>query len=373
MLESLNALGISFAHDRGASIVEMEGCRGRPRTGPVVLWLENSGTSLRFLTALCCLGYGRYRLDGNARMRERPIGDLVGALRQLGVEARCEADNDCPPVNVTATGLPGGHIQVKADISSQFTSALLMVAPCARNPVLLEIEGDVVSAPYIEMSLQVMKEFGVDVERESPERFRITPQPYQGRVYEIEPDASAASYFFAAAAITGGQVTVEGLSRASLQGDLRFVSVLSRMGCRVTFGPNEVTVAGGALHGIDINMGPISDTAPTLAAVACFAEGPTRIRNVGHMRHKETDRIGALVSELTRLGQRVEEHDDGLTIHPAAMAPALVETYDDHRMAMSFALVGLRSPGVRIANPGCTAKTYPRFFEDLDALLGRPS
>jgi len=371
MLESLRALGLQFVHDRDAATVEIEGCHGRPRTGPVVLWLENSGTSLRFLTAVCCLGYGRYRLDGNARMRERPIGDLVEALCQWGVEARCEADNDCPPVNITATGLPAGNLRVKADISSQFASALLMVAPCARSPVLLEIEGQVVSAPYIEMSLRVMKDFGVDVEREGPGRFRIAPQPYLGRLYDIEPDASSASYFFAAAAVTGGRVTVEGLSRDSLQGDLRFVSVLSRMGCQVQFGANEVTVAGGPLRGVDIDMGPISDTAPTLAAVACFAEGPTRIRNVGHMRHKETDRIAALVAELTRIGQRVEEHSDGLTIYPAPIAPATIETYADHRMAMSFALVGLRAPGIRIADPGCTAKTYPRFFEDLRLLRGQ--
>ncbi|MGH7128747.1 MAG: 3-phosphoshikimate 1-carboxyvinyltransferase, partial [Planctomycetaceae bacterium] len=315
------------------------------------------------------------------------------ALHALGADVICERGGDCPPVIVRADGLPGGTATVAGDVSSQFLSALLMAAPCAHQAVELKIEGELVSEPYVEMTRRVMASFGVHVaigrdaessfgrdaessERSAPlriaadRRFRIEPASYQARDYQIEPDASAASYFFAVAAITGGEVTVEGLTRESLQGDVRFIDVLERMGCEVVRHPDAIGVRGGSLRGIDVDMNAISDTAQTLAAVAVFAEGPTRIRNVAHVRHKETDRIAAVATELRRLGQTVEEFDDGLVIHPAPPRPATIETYDDHRMAMSFALVGLRVPGVRIADPGCTAKTYPRFFDDLRTLCG---
>ncbi|HUG92543.1 MAG TPA: 3-phosphoshikimate 1-carboxyvinyltransferase [Planctomycetaceae bacterium] len=381
MIESLRRLGVEVRHGTAAAEAIVDGCRGRPPAPAAELCLENSGTSIRFLTAVCTLGSGRFRLDGNARMRQRPIGDLVRALGALGAGAACEGGSDCPPVIVAADGLPGGTARVAGDLSSQFLSALLLAAPCARGPVELRVEGELVSQPYVEMTLGVMSRFGVDIERETtssgvPSLFRIRPAVYRACDYAIEPDASAASYFFAAAAITGGEVTVEGLSRDSLQGDLAFVRVLEQMGCGVRYEPNAVTVTGGRhgrsglLRGIDVDMNAISDTAQTLAAVAVFAEGPTRIRNIAHVRHKETDRIAAVASELRRLGIRADEHADGLTIHPGSVQPAVVETYDDHRMAMSFALVGLRVPGIRIADPGCTAKTYPRFWDDLAALSG---
>jgi 3-phosphoshikimate 1-carboxyvinyltransferase len=273
---------------------------------------------------------------------------------------------------VRAAGLPGGRASIAADISSQFLSALLMTAPCAEAAVELLLEGPLVSEPYVEMTRRVMEDFGVRVETPSAGGFRIVPQRYQGRDYAIEPDASAASYFFAAAAITGGEVTVVGLSRGSLQGDVRFVEVLEQMGCAVRWDEDSITVSGRPLRGVDVDMNAISDTAQTLAAVAVFAEGATRIRHIAHVRHKETDRIRALVTELGRLGVAAHEHDDGLTIQPplggpAAIHPALVETYDDHRMAMSFSLVGLRAPGIRINDPACVGKTYPDFFEDLAA------
>ena len=232
----------------------------------------------------------------------------------------------------------------------------------------LVLRGQVVSEPYIDMTVRMMQAFDVNVDQSTKGRYRIVPQPYRGRAYEIEPDASAASYFFAAAAVTGGEITVEGLSRDSLQGDVGFVDVLAKMGCDVTWGESSITVRGGALRGIDVDMNRISDTAQTLAAIAPFAAGATRIRNVAHIRHKETDRIHALATELRALGITVDEHEDGLTIHPGPIRPAVVETYDDHRMAMSFSLIGLKVPGIRIANPDCTAKTYPRFFNDLQAL-----
>jgi 3-phosphoshikimate 1-carboxyvinyltransferase len=271
---------------------------------------------------------------------------------------------------VESHGLAGGNSHVPGSISSQYLSALLMAAPAAGGPVDIHIDGTLVSEPYIDMTLGVMAQFGVEVGTSVEGQYRIRPTPYRPNNYDIEPDASAASYFFAAAAVTGGEITVEGLNRWSLQGDVRFVEALERMGCDVVYGEKGITVKGKQLHGIDIDMNAISDTAQTLAAVAVFAEGPTTIRRIAHVRHKETDRIAAVATELRRLGQEIEEFPDGLTIHPCPVTPAVVRTYDDHRMAMSFALIGLRAAGVQIADPGCTAKTYPGFWDDLAALRG---
>ena len=368
MIESLKRLGISVVHDPKACTIEIQGCAGNIPNPSADLWLENSGTSIRFLTALCSLGRGRYRLDGSTRMRERPIGELVSGLQQLGCNIQSELQSGFPPVIVEGQGLRGGKVVVPGDVSSQFLSALLMAAPGAQQPVELRVQGTLVSEPYIDMTLGVMAQFGVEVATPDEGVYRIQPACYHSNDYSIEPDASAASYFFGLAAVTGGEITVEGLNRWSLQGDVRFVEALQQMGCDVIFRDDGITVKGKPLKGISIDMNDISDTAQTLAAVAPFAEGPTRIYNVAHMRFKETDRIHALVTELARLGLKVEETTDSLTIHPGPMQPAVIETYNDHRMAMSFALIGIRSPGVTIANPQCTEKTYPRFFEDLARL-----
>jgi 3-phosphoshikimate 1-carboxyvinyltransferase len=333
------------------------------------LFVANSGTSMRFLTALVSLGHGRYGLDGVPRMRQRPVGDLLSALRQLGVSARSEAGNDCPPVVVEANGLAGGRARIRGDVSSQFLSGLLMAAPRATADITLELDGPLVSEPYVAMTEALLREWGLVVERHPGPLFFI-PAPQHAAVpawYLVEPDASAASYFWAAAAITGGSVGVDGISRDRLQGDVRFVDLLERMGCKVAAGAS-LTVEGGPLHGIDVDMNDISDTVMTLAAVALFAEGPTTIRNVAHIRHKETDRLAALAIELRRLGAAVAEFADGLTITPGPLHGAAVATYNDHRMAMSLALVGLRLPGVVIQDPGCVAKTYPGFFADLERL-----
>jgi 3-phosphoshikimate 1-carboxyvinyltransferase len=333
------------------------------------LFVANSGTSMRFLTALVSLGQGRYRIDGVSRMRERPIEDLLSALRQLGVRAASEQQNGYPPVVIEADGLRGGQARLHGDVSSQFLSGLLLVAPLAQSEITIEVDGPLVSAPYVAMTVAMMHEFGVDVDTDGASYFRAPIRPwYEARSWQIEPDASAASYFFAAAAITRGQVTVAGLGNSSLQGDVRFVDVLKDMGCRVAVGPEGYTVAGGPLHGIDVDMNATSDCVMTLAAVACFAKGPTTIRNVAHIRHKETDRLQALTTELRKIGAQVEEFADGLTILPGALHGAAIDTYNDHRMAMSMALVGLTIPGIVIRNPGCVAKTYPRFFEDLQRL-----
>ena len=372
MIEGLRALGIPVDHHVDECRCVVDGMAGRIPAQAADLRMENSGTSIRFLTSVCALGQGRYRLDGVSRMRERPIGDLVDTLRALGASISFEVpDSRCPPVLVDpADGqLSGGIATIHGGISSQFLSSLLMAAPACQKPVQLNVDGTLVSPPYVRMTLKMMEAFGVHVQNSDAfDSFRIAPQTYRAQTYDIEPDASAASYFFGVAAVTGGRVTVEGLSQDALQGDVRFAAALERMGCQVSWDADEITVQGGTLHGIEIDMNAISDTAQTLATVAVFADSPTTITNVGHMRHKETDRIHAVVEELNRAGIRAEESADGMTIHPGNPHPADIQTYDDHRMAMSFSLLGLRADGIRIKDPACTAKTYPNWFEDLDRL-----
>ncbi len=368
MIAALCQLGIRVEYDIKAKTIRVSGCHGRPPAVEADLFVANSGTTIRFLSALATLGRGRFRLDGTPHMRERPIEDLLDALNQLGATTYTQLKNGCPPVIVEAAGLPGGQATVSGEISSQFLSALLMAAPYAQNPVELLLPGPLVSQPYVAMTIAVMKSFGVSVEAQST-CFRVaTDKGYQGTDYEIEPDASAASYFFAAAAITGGKITVEGLSRQSLQGDVAFCDCLEKMGCQVEYADNSLTVCGAKLRGIEVNMNAISDTVQTLAAAALFAAGPTTISGVAHIRHKETDRIRALAGELRKLGAHVEERPDGLRITPGKLRPARIETYNDHRMAMSLALVGLVVPGIIILNPECTAKTYPDFFADIRRL-----
>lgn len=370
MVAALRRLGVGIEIGATEDCLLVTGCGGRLPAEAVDLYVANSGTTARFLTAVAALGRGVYRFDGTRRMRERPIRDLLDALGQLGVEAVSELANGCPPVVVRGrSGLHGGRATIAGGVSSQFVSGLLMAAPYAETDVVLELQGNVVSEPYIDMTLAVMSAFGVSVGHDVPTRFVVpAAQRYRACHYAIEPDASAASYFFAAAAITGGTVTVEGLSRGSLQGDLAFCECLRQMGCHVCYGDDSVTVSGGALRGIDVEMGAISDTCQTLAVVALFAEGPTTVRGVVHIRHKETDRLAALAAELGRLGAGVRELPDGLVITPGDLHGVEIETYKDHRMAMSLALAGLKVPGVSIRDPGCVAKTYPRFFSDLDSL-----
>ncbi len=365
MIEALRQLGVSVEHDVKAKTMRVSGCNGRPPAKQADLFAANSGTTIRFLTAMAALGRGRFRLDGTPRMRQRPIQDLLDALGQLGARAYSELRTGCPPVIVEGRGLRGGRAEIAGDVSSQFLSGLLLAAAYAENPVELVLRGKLVSEPYAAMTVAVMAAFGVQVQTR-PGGF-IVPAGvgYIGRSFEIEPDASAASYFFAAAAISGGKITVEGLSRQSLQGDVAFCSCLEKMGCPVEYGKNAITVCGGKLRGIDVDMNAISDTVQTLAAVALFADGPTTISGAAHIRHKETDRIHALACELRKIGAGVEERPDGLRITPGKLRGAKIETYNDHRMAMSMALVGLAVPGIVILDPECTAKTYPDFFTDL--------
>ena len=369
MIAAWRALGLEIQESEDRTRCWVSGCGGQlPADASVChsLFMGNSGTSIRFLTAALAACGGQYLLDGVPRMQQRPIGDLGAALRQLGAEVTCHA-GQFPPVRVTSQGLLGGSADVAANLSSQYLSGLLLAAPLARQAVQLNVVGELVSEPYVDMTCAIMRDFGVQVERRE-RQFHIAPQSYQGRDYAIEPDASAASYFWAAAAITGGDVTVHGLHANCLQGDVGFVQCLEQMGCRVEYQANAIRVIGGPLRGIQVDMNRISDTVQTLAAVSLFAQGTTEVRGVAHNRVKETDRIEDLATELRRLGATVDTFADGLSITPGPLRPTRVETYHDHRMAMSLALVGLRQPGILIDNPGCTAKTYPNYFTDLFAL-----
>ena len=372
MIDALRGLEFEATVDEARGTVTVRGFGGQvPATG-ATLYCGNSGTTMRFCTALASLGMGHYRLEGTRRMHERPIGALVEALRHLGGQFEYLATEGYPPLVAHAVGLHGGEAFFASPPSSQMISALLMAAPCAAGDVFIKVGGLLVSGPYVEMTLKVMEAFGVTVvSRVDPDGARYVvaaPQRYTGREYAIEPDASNASYFLAAPAVVGGRVTVEGLGTASIQGDVRFVDVLERMGCLVDRSPSRLAVRGpaspGRLRGIDVDLNDMPDMVQTLAVVALFAEGPTRIRNVANLRLKETDRLAALARELGRLGAAVELQEDGLTIRPPHdVRPAAIDTYDDHRMAMSFALVGLAADGVAINDPGCVSKTFPDFFD----------
>jgi len=360
MLNGLRAFGIPWRREGDAIMVD-----GRPFTAPAEpVFLGNSGTAVRFLAAACAHIKGSVTLDGTARMRERPIQDLVDALNLWGVKA--SAPTGCPPITIASEGHFGGITKVKGSASSQYLSGLLMASPMGYDAVAIEVEGELVSKPYIDLTLAMMAERGVRVKQEDYNRFLVPPRRfYEGGEYTIEADASGASYFLAAAAIAGGRVRVANLSPKSAQGDARFAFVLEQMGCHVQHSDEWTEVhRNGALEGIEIDLNAMPDMVQTLAAVALFAEGPTTIRNVANLRIKETDRIAAMAVELRKLGAAVEEFDDGLRISPARQYHgAALDTYDDHRMAMSLSLAGLRVPGVVINDPYVVSKTFPDFFE----------
>lgn len=369
MLFGLAALGIEVQTHWDEGRLEVAGCGGRPLADVALLDARLSGTTSRFLLPVAALGEGLRRVDGATRLRERPMGPALAALRALGAEIREVGSPDHLPVEVVGGSLAGGEVAISGDVSSQFLSGLLLAAPAMPAGLVVRLTTDLVSRPYVEMTLAVMAAFGVQVSQPDDRTWVVAPQTYRATSYAIEPDASAASYAFAAAAIVGGRVTVEGLGTPSLQGDLDFVDLLARMGARVDRSAAATTVEGtGQLQGIDVDMAQVSDTAQTLAVVAAFASGPTRVRGIGFIRGKETDRIAAVVTELRRVGIDASEEADGFVVRPGPVQPAIIETYDDHRMAMSFALLGLRSPGVRIADPGCVAKTFPGYWDLLARL-----
>ncbi len=365
MVQALRKLGVSIAADPQAASFVVAGNGGRIPVNGAALYIGNSGTTSRSITSYVALGNGTFIIDGDAPMRQsRPMADLLDALGQLGIEARSRFANGCLPIQVQAKGFTGGKTRLDASKSSQFLTSLLLVAPYADNGLEIEMVREF-KTEYIDITLAVMQAFGVEVEHDQYRHFRVAgSQCYRPRAYAIEPDASNASYFFAAAALTGGRVRVAGIAADSAQGDIHFVDVLEQMGCTVHRYAGAVEVIGpDQLRGIDVDMKAISDTSLTLAAIAPFANSPVRLRNIEHTRWQETDRIAAMVAQLRRLGVAVEEHRDGVTIAPSKPNSGSIDTYDDHRVAMSFALVGLRVPGIHINDPGCVGKTFPTYFD----------
>jgi 3-phosphoshikimate 1-carboxyvinyltransferase len=372
MASALRALGFAIAINGTERRISVEGSGGTIPSSSAELDAGGAGTAMRFIAGFLTLGHGHYRLDGNARMRQRPAGALLDALTRLGVDAKSEFGNDCPPIliDTSSARCAGGAVKIDASLSSQFVSALLLPSPRWRDGLQLTVSGET-ARPFIAMTLRLMERWGAASKTDRDEIVVPGGQHYRAMDFAIEPDASSASYFAATAALVGGTVMLHGLRRDSVQGDLGLLATLERMGARIKWESDGVTVTGGGdLRGIDLAMNDMPDMVPTLAAIAPFANSPTRISRVGFIRHHESDRLHALATELGRLGANIIEHDDGLTIVPSTLRPAAIETYDDHRIAMAFAITGLRQPGVRIKDPSCVEKTYPEFFKDLRALTG---
>jgi 3-phosphoshikimate 1-carboxyvinyltransferase len=370
MVDSLRRLGISLEVSRGGTQLIVQGCGGRIPASFAELDFAGNDTTMRFLASMTAFAQETCHLDGLPRKPERRVEGLLGNLRNLGVDARFENNDGRPILIVEGHGLDGGTTRIKQGLPGQFLSGLLMVAPCARQNVTLRLVGRLTSQPRLIMTLAVMRAFNVDVPF-GPDLTRINvdvSQSYRGRTYRIEPDAAAAGCFWAAAAITRGMITVEGLSVDSLQGHVAFCDCLQRMGCRVDYGANAITVVGRQLKGISVNMNAVGDAITTVAMVALFANSSTTITNVPQHPSDCRDRIDNLIRELRELGATIVESDDALQIIPGTVRGAEVDTHDDHRLAMSLALVGLRVPGVIIRDPQCTTKTYPTFFEELMAL-----
>lgn len=370
---ALRAMGIAI--NDSTDVWRIQGNGGRIQTPTASIHLGNNGTATRFLTSVAALGHGNFHITGDRRMEERPIQPLMTALRGWGVDIVSNKDTGCPPLTIMAHGLAGGKTLLPEGKSSQYLSSLLLVAPYAREAAKLEVVGEVLSKPYVTMTMAVMASFGIEVTaNQALNRFSIPQGGYRAREYQVEGDASGASYFWAAAAVTGGRVTVTNVPSPSLQGDTVLVDILAQMGCTVERTATGITVQGTTnLRGVEVDMGNCPDVVPTLAVVAAHAQGRTVIKNIAHLRIKECDRLHVMATELARLGVRVQELPDTLIVegmdqktHP--LHGADIDTYNDHRIAMSFAVAGLTVPGVRILNEGCVVKSFPDFWERLQTL-----
>ncbi len=372
MLNALKQLGIEYtlSDDRTECIVV-------GNAGPIdsesfeELFLGNAGTAMRPLCAALCLGQGSYLLTGEPRMKERPIGHLVDALRQAGASINYLEAEGYPPIQIEANGLSAGSVEIEGAISSQFLTALLLAAPMSKEDMTISIIGELVSKPYIDITIHIMKEFGVDVVNDNYERFTIKGgQTYKAvESFMVEGDASSASYFLAAAAIKGGTVKVSGIGKKSVQGDVAFADVLEKMGAKVEWGDDFVSVTKGELNAVDMDFNHIPDAAMTIATTALFAKGTTILHNIYNWRVKETDRLFAMATELRKVGAKVVEGEDYLKITPPKqLKHAAIDTYDDHRMAMCFSLLALDPVSVTINEPECTAKTFPTYFDVLESI-----
>lgn len=371
--KALEQMGVIVNRDND-EFWTVEGSGGNLSTPEKEIFLGNNGTATRFLTSVAALGHGEFVIDGEERMRERPIAPLMEALQGWGADMVSIHGTGCPPLRLNSKGLAGGATVLPEGKSSQYLSSLLLVAPYAAQAASLAVKGDVLSKPYVAMTLSVMADFGIDVTcNEEFTSFSIPQGSYSAMEYKIEGDASNASYFWAAAAVTGGRITVSNVPVPSLQGDALLVPLFARMGCEITRNGNGITLQGGErLEGITVDMGDMPDVVPTLAVVAAFAHGETKIYNIEHLRIKECDRLTATLTELAKMGAKVEEGQDYMIIHGdggKSLHGAEIETYNDHRMAMSFAVAGLRVPGVKIQGEGCVAKSFPDFWERFGTLL----
>ena len=369
LIAALRLLGTEILSRNGDLLVT--GTGGRLANPGREIYLGNNGTAMRILTGLVSIGRGTFTLTGDQRLRERPIEPLLAALRSLGIDARSLDREGYPPVVIRTSGLQGGKVTLRDIESSQYISALLLCAPYGAGDTLIELDGRVPSLPYVDMTIEAMTQFGVDVQRDTARRYLVkSGQRYRGIRYWIEGDASSASYFFLAAAICQGKVSVENINPWSLQGDIGFLSLLETLGCSVLWEKNRVELAGRELHGGDrvFDLGDMPDMVPTLAVLAALRPGRTVIENVAHLRLKESDRLSALATELGKTGIPVEERKDGLIITGGQPHGAEIETYNDHRIAMSFAVLGLAVPGMSIGNPACVSKSFPGFWGELEKL-----
>ncbi len=372
MLASLKQLGVEYQLSENNTVCELEGL-GKPLSAQQAqtLFLGNAGTAMRPLCAALTLGSGEFTLTGEPRMEERPIGDLVDSLRQLGANITYLKNDGFPPLTINADGLNGGEVEIAGDLSSQFLTALLMVAPLTKDTVNINIKGELVSKPYIDITIALMAQFGVEVINHDYRRFEIqTGQQYvsPGKVL-VEGDASSASYFLAAGAIQGGEVKVTGVGKLSIQGDVKFADVLEKMGADIEWGDDYIIARQAKLTAVDLDMNHIPDAAMTIATAALFAEGTTRITNIYNWRIKETDRLSAMATELRKVGATVEEGHDFIAVTPPAeLNTAAIDTYNDHRMAMCFSMLAFADCGITINDPDCTSKTFPTYFAEFARL-----
>lgn len=365
--DALKKMGVAIEDDE--TIVTIHGCNGNLKAAAEPLYLANSGTSMRLLTGIAAIGNGAYTLTGTKRMQERPIQDLLNGLNNIGVKARSLDGTGCPPIEVVGSKIKGGKTELDCSISSQFLSSLLLIAPLTKEGIEIHILKELVSKPYVDMTVDIMKKLGIKVERDEYKSFYVPGnQSYKAGDYAVEPDCSQASYFWGAAAITGKKIKVKNISKDSSQGDVKFAEVLGKMGCSVFYEEDGIAVKGGALSAVEVDMSSMPDIVPTLAVVASFAKGTTIITNVAHLKEKECDRLGCVATELIKMGIDAKANDSGLEIKGGKPLGARIETYDDHRMAMCFAIAGLKVPGMEIIDELCVKKSFPNYWEVFEKL-----